>query len=113
MEVFVENFILGLDLGTNSIGWAIIGCDENANPSRLIDANSRIFLSMMEADAKPRRTNSAVTSDSHAGKSDDIKNVGTNYLRYSLTNTFSLENFTSHQTGRVFSTKRANFPMAN
>lgn len=52
MEVFVENFILGLDLGTNSIGWAIIGCDENANPSRLIDANSRIFLSMMEADGK-------------------------------------------------------------
>lgn len=48
----MENFILGLDLGTNSIGWAIIGCDENANPSHLTDANSRIFLSMMEADGK-------------------------------------------------------------
>lgn len=48
----MENFILGLDLGTNSIGWAVIGCDENAKPTHLIDANSRIFLSMMEADGK-------------------------------------------------------------
>lgn len=48
----MSDFILGLDLGTNSIGWATIGCDENANPTHLLDANSRIFLAMVEADTK-------------------------------------------------------------
>lgn len=48
----MQNYILGLDLGTNSIGWATIGCDENVIPTRLIDANSRIFLAMVEADTK-------------------------------------------------------------
>lgn len=48
----MTDFILGLDLGTNSLGWASIGCDENANPTHLIDANSRIFLAMVEADTK-------------------------------------------------------------
>lgn len=48
----MENFILGLDLGTNSIGWAAIGCDETITPTHLMDANSRIFLAMVEADTK-------------------------------------------------------------
>ena len=48
----MTNFILGLDLGTNSIGWATIGCDENVIPTHLLDANSRIFLAMIEADTK-------------------------------------------------------------
>lgn len=48
----MENFILGLDLGTNSIGWAAIGCDETITPTHLMDANSRIFLAMIEADTK-------------------------------------------------------------
>lgn len=48
----MQDYILGLDLGTNSIGWATIGCDENAIPTQLIDANSRIFLAMVEADTK-------------------------------------------------------------
>lgn len=48
----MENLILGLDLGTNSIGWAAIGCDESLTPTHLMDANSRIFLAMVEADNK-------------------------------------------------------------
>lgn len=48
----MENFILGLDLGTNSIGWAVIGCDGNITPTHLADANSRIFLAMVKADTK-------------------------------------------------------------
>ena len=35
--------ILGLDLGTNSIGWALIEVDENLNPIRIIAMGSRII----------------------------------------------------------------------
>lgn len=35
--------ILGLDLGTNSIGWALIEIDERANPIRIIGMGSRII----------------------------------------------------------------------
>lgn len=34
---------LGMDLGPNSIGWALVEYDENKSPSRLIDAGVRIF----------------------------------------------------------------------
>lgn len=35
--------ILGLDLGTNSIGWALIQHDEKEHTGKIIDANSRII----------------------------------------------------------------------
>lgn len=35
--------ILGLDLGTNSIGWAVIGTDDNYKPTEIINAGSRII----------------------------------------------------------------------
>lgn len=35
--------VLGLDLGTNSIGWALVGTDENGNPRKIINAGSRII----------------------------------------------------------------------
>lgn len=35
--------ILGLDLGTNSIGWAVIGTDENKNPKEILGLGSRII----------------------------------------------------------------------
>ena len=35
--------ILGLDLGTNSIGWAVVGTDEDNNPKEIINAGSRII----------------------------------------------------------------------
>jgi CRISPR-associated endonuclease Csn1 len=35
--------ILGLDLGTNSIGWALIEIDENGNPIRIIAMGARII----------------------------------------------------------------------
>lgn len=38
-----EKTILGLDIGTNSIGWALVGTDENLEPRRLIDCGVRIF----------------------------------------------------------------------
>ncbi|NDV64837.1 type II CRISPR RNA-guided endonuclease Cas9 [Bacteroides sp. 224] len=35
--------ILGLDLGTNSIGWALVQSDEKSNTGKIIAANSRII----------------------------------------------------------------------
>ena len=55
------NYILGLDLGTNSIGWAVVDCEIEREPvgathyypTALVDCNSRIFE---EAVTKKERT---------------------------------------------------------
>jgi len=39
--------ILGLDLGSNSIGWALLGAD-NGKPNKIIDLGSRIFIKAVE-----------------------------------------------------------------
>lgn len=43
------NFTLGLDLGTNSIGWALLDFDDNQQPRELIACGSRIFQEAVEA----------------------------------------------------------------
>lgn len=40
---------LGLDLGTNSIGWALIDFDNNQQPQQLLACGSRIFQEAVEA----------------------------------------------------------------
>ncbi len=40
---------LGLDLGTNSIGWALIEYDDNQQPQKLVACGSRIFQEAVEA----------------------------------------------------------------
>src|SRR5206468_10817010 len=42
-------FVLGIDLGSNSLGWAMIGL-ENGKPSGLIRAGVRVFEAGMEGD---------------------------------------------------------------
>ncbi|ABR73754.1 CRISPR-associated protein, Csn1 family [Actinobacillus succinogenes 130Z] len=37
------NYILGLDLGIASVGWAVVEIDEQENPQRLIDVGVRTF----------------------------------------------------------------------
>lgn len=37
------NYILGLDLGTGSVGWGCMLVDENQKPMRILDLGSRIF----------------------------------------------------------------------
>lgn len=37
------NYRLGLDLGTNSIGWCIVDLDENGAPCGIRDMGVRIF----------------------------------------------------------------------
>ncbi|HOV74748.1 MAG TPA: type II CRISPR RNA-guided endonuclease Cas9 [Candidatus Hydrogenedentes bacterium] len=44
-----ESLVLGLDLGTNSIGWALFGFDGD-NPVRLVGMGSRIFEAGTEGD---------------------------------------------------------------
>lgn len=45
----MKNFTLGMDLGTNSIGWALIDFDDNQQPQQLIACGSRIFQEAVEA----------------------------------------------------------------
>ncbi len=43
-----SNRILGLDLGTNSLGWALIETDAGGVPKRILDAGVRIFPAGVE-----------------------------------------------------------------
>lgn len=38
-----KKFILGLDIGISSVGWGMIGLDENNNPNRIVDVGVKIF----------------------------------------------------------------------
>ncbi len=44
--------ILGLDAGTNSLGWSIIEYDEKKNPQKLLDCGVRIFTEVTEDKTK-------------------------------------------------------------
>jgi len=37
------NYVLGLDIGIASVGWAMVEIDEEENPIRLIDLGVRVF----------------------------------------------------------------------
>ncbi|MBR1553754.1 MAG: hypothetical protein IJ631_07090, partial [Schwartzia sp.] len=37
------NYILGLDIGIASVGWAAVALDANDEPYKILDLNSRIF----------------------------------------------------------------------
>ena len=37
------NYVLGLDVGIASVGWAVLELDEKDEPIRIIDLSSRIF----------------------------------------------------------------------
>ena len=41
--MFIKNYRLGLDLGTNSIGFAILELDQENSPKKIIDSGVRIF----------------------------------------------------------------------
>lgn len=46
----MHRYLLGLDLGVNSIGWAAIRLDETGNPCGLLNAGVRIFEPGMDMD---------------------------------------------------------------
>ena len=54
-----EDRILGLDLGTNSLGWALLQCNpETKEITGLIDAGSRVFEAGMDGDIATGRAES-------------------------------------------------------
>ena len=57
--MYDNKYIVGLDIGISSVGWALLALDENDNPYRIIDVGSRIFTRGEEASedskAKARR----------------------------------------------------------
>ncbi len=49
MEKRAADYVLGVDLGANSVGWAILEVD-NGSPARLIDSGVRVFEAGVEGD---------------------------------------------------------------
>lgn len=47
-----NNFTLGIDMGTNSIGWAVVEHDDKIQPSGLIACGTRIFEEAVDAKSK-------------------------------------------------------------
>ena len=47
-----NDFTLGLDIGTNSIGWAVIGCDDAQEQIGLIGCGARIFQEAVDVKTK-------------------------------------------------------------
>ncbi len=47
-----NNFTLGIDMGTNSIGWAVVEHDDNIQPSGLIACGTRIFEEAVDAKSR-------------------------------------------------------------
>lgn len=56
-------YILGLDIGINSIGWAIVSCKKKGKevfsgyePTSLVALNSRIFEEMIDREKRSPKT---------------------------------------------------------
>src|SRR5690606_36491654 len=53
-DVMGHAYRLGLDLGTNSIGWCLYDLDDNGRPTAIRDLGARIFSSSEMAGRDPR-----------------------------------------------------------
>lgn len=58
----MSNYRLGLDLGSNSIGWCAIELDSNGNPCGVLDAGVRILTPNEEAGRDPTSKSSLAAS---------------------------------------------------
>ena len=52
MQVNNKKYRLGLDVGTNSLGWSVLQLDANSEPCAVMAAGSRIFAEGREAKTK-------------------------------------------------------------
>ena len=52
MEMNHRKYRLGLDVGTNSLGWSVLELDANSKPCAIVGAGSRIFAEGREAKTK-------------------------------------------------------------
>ncbi len=59
-----NGFILGIDMGTNSIGWAIVAHDDHQQPTGLIACGTRIFQEAVDAKSKTPKNQARRTARS-------------------------------------------------
>lgn len=52
----MKNMTLGLDLGTNSIGWALIGHGKEQDPQKLVACGVRIFQEVVDDKTRVPKT---------------------------------------------------------
>ncbi len=57
----IGHYLLGLDLGTTSIGWAVIACDDQGRPERIANAGVRRFDAGVLGDIESGRDESRAT----------------------------------------------------
>jgi len=54
----------GFDVGTNSLGWSVLGLDEKGEPCEIVAAGSRIF-----AEGRDAKTKATLATASYCSKS--------------------------------------------
>lgn len=72
--------ILGLDLGVSSVGWSVIGVDENGDPSEILGMGSRI-IPLSTDDANEFSTGNAISKNQ---KRTQKRTIRKGYDRYQL-----------------------------
>jgi CRISPR-associated endonuclease Csn1 len=48
----LKNLLFAFDIGTNSIGWCVLGLDEHGDPDRIVDMGTRIYSDGREPKSK-------------------------------------------------------------
>jgi CRISPR/Cas system Type II protein with McrA/HNH and RuvC-like nuclease domain len=69
--------ILGLDLGTNSIGWAVVNADENGNPLSIEGMGSRIIP--MGSDKIDYEKGATITKSAERREKRSVRRMGKRY----------------------------------
>ena len=93
--------ILGLDIGTNSIGWAIIE-EENNTPKRIIDAGSRIIP--MGAEKEEFESGNSITKNAKRRQARGARRLNQRYKlrRQRLTAVLNLLGWMPDKLGQPF-----------
>ena len=71
--------ILGLDLGTNSIGWAVVNTDENGTPMHIEGMGSRIIP--MGSDKIDYEKGATITKNADRRTKRSARRMGNNWTR--------------------------------
>ncbi len=61
----MNHYRLGLDIGTNSVGWSVLELDGNGEPCTVVDANARIF-----SDGRVKKSKATLAADRRAARSE-------------------------------------------
>ena len=55
-EAIMARYVLGLDMGETSIGWAMVGLSETGEPIKAMDAGVRVFPAGAQVDERKGTT---------------------------------------------------------